>query len=361
MNSPLMNKLFIFILLIFGAFAILRFSLVLLGILMPFVLGFFIAFIANPLKNKIRKLGVPNAPAAFLSIVLILAIVFLFFYLVFSIARSGFISAEKYLAMMFESFTITVKNIYATLQAQYPRLITKDFETFMLDVQGGGLLSIKEFNFGGKIFSFAKTLPSSFVFIIFTFMSSYYLCASYDEIMGFIREKLQTFNFTKDIAKDFKESIKLGLGSWLKAQLVIMSISLVIATAFFYYLKVPYAFFMGIGLALFDALPLFGAGAVLWPMSIYYLMTQNFTKSLIAFVLYFIIISIRQVIEPKIIGDQIGINPLLTLLTIYLGFKLLGVTGIILGVIVLVIATSVIKGKAFKKLYESREEAHEQN
>ncbi|NLY36305.1 MAG: AI-2E family transporter [Tissierellia bacterium] len=359
MNSPLMNKLFIFILLLFGLFALLRLSLVLLGILMPFVLGFIIASIANPLKKRIEKFGIPNAPAAFLSIVLILGIIFLFFYLLFSIAKSGFVSAEKYLTLMIESFSITFKNIYTTLQTQYPKIITKEFETFMVDLQGGGLISLEKFNFGGKIFSFAKSLPSSLVFIIFTFMSSYYLSASYEEIMGFIHKRLLSYNWTKNIAGDFKESIRIGLGSWLKAQFIIMGISLVISTVFFLFLKVPYAFFMGIGLAFFDALPLFGAGAVLWPMSIYYLMTENYLTAVVTMVLYIILITIRQIIEPKIIGDQIGINPLLTLLAIYLGYKLLGVVGIILGVVVLVIATSIVKGKAFKELYMSKMEEYE--
>lgn len=359
MNSPLMNKLFIFILLSFGAFFLLRLSFVLMALIMPFILGFLIAAIANPVKKRIEKFGVPRSLSAFFAIVLMLGVVFLFFYLLFFIAKSGFISVEKYISLMADSFTGSVRNVYRTLQIQYPRLITKDFNTFMSDLQGGGLLSLNEFNFGGKIFSFAKSLPSTLVFIIFTLMSSYYLSTSFDEIIGFIRKRILTFDWAQNLVGDFKASIRLGLVSWLKAQLVIMSISFIISTIFFTFLKIPYAIFMGMGLALFDALPLFGAGAVLWPISIYFILTENYVRGLFSLLLYVLIIAMRQVIEPKLIGQQIGIHPLLTLLTIYLGYKLLGVAGIIVGVIILIIATSIINGKAFTNLYKASEEEHE--
>lgn len=361
MNNPIMNKFIVFILLLIGLIIVVRFSFLLIGILMPFVLGFIIATLANPLKKRIEKLNIPSRPSAFLSIVLIIAVIVLFFYLLFTLAKSGFHSIEQNLSLVIDSFSNTSRNIYSTLQKQYPRLITSDFSVFVSNLQDGGLLSLKEFNFSGKVFSFARGLPSSLIFIIFTFMSSYYFSAGYDKIMGFLRKKILYFDSSKEIINSFRISIKLGLGSWFKAQLVIMSFSFLISSIFFYFLKIPYPVLVGMGLALFDGLPLFGAGAVLWPISIYYLITGNFINSFIAFLLYIVIITIRQIVEPKLIGQEIGIHPLVTLLTIYLGLKLFGVAGIIIGIIILVIATSILRGKAFKDFYKSREEEYEQN
>ncbi len=355
MNSPLMNKLFIFILLIFGVFSLVRFSFVLLGLLMPFVIGFFIAIIANPLKKRLSKLGFPGALASLTSIILIFASLILLIYMIFNLARAGISFAGSYIDLMVEFFSTSFKDIYYNLQSHYPNLITKSFEGFLLDIQDGGLLSLKEFDFGGKIFTAARILPSSLIFLIFTLMSSYYLSSDYDKFMDYLKEKLDKYRWSQNIIVDFNKSVNIGLRSWLKAQLVIMGISLVLSIFLFILIRVPYPIPLGLGLALFDALPLFGSGAVLWPMSLYYLLTQNFLKSFLTILLYVIIVAVRQIVEPRLIGQQIGINPLITLLTIYLGFKLLGVTGIILGVIILVIATSIINGKSFKSQEEIKE------
>lgn len=356
MNSPLMNKFFIFILLLVGVLFLARISFILLGLLMPFVIGFIIAIIANPLKKRLQDMGVPRAIAALISILVIVAVLFIFLYLLFNLAKTGILSIEKYSDQIIETVTSNFKQSYINIQSHYPKLLTKDYQSFIEDLRDGGILSLKGLNFGTTIFSVARSLPSSIIFIIFTLMSSYYFCLDFNKIKEFIKVRLQASHLADKLAGDFRESIKLGLGSWLKAQIVIMSVSFVLSAIFFTLFKIPYGILLALGLALFDALPLFGAGAVLWPLSLYYILVQNYLLGILSLVLYIIIVTTRQIIEPKLIGQQIGINPIITLLTVYLGFKLLGVTGIILGVIILVIATSIINGKAFSGFNKISEE-----
>lgn len=233
MNSPLMNKFFIFILLLIGVLFLARISFVLLGLLMPFVIGFIIAIIANPLKKRLQSIGLPRAIAALLSILIIIAVLMAFLYLLFNVAKTGILSFEKYSDQIIETVTTNFKQSYLNIQSHYPKLLAKDYQSFVADLRDGGILSLKGLNFRTTIFSVARSLPSSLIFLIFTLMSSYYFCLDFNRIKEFFKLKLQASHFADKLAGEFRKSIKLGIGSWLKAQLVIMSISFVLSAVFF--------------------------------------------------------------------------------------------------------------------------------
>lgn len=349
MNNPIMNKFLIFILLLIGAFFLLRISFVLLGLIMPFILGFLLAALANPLKKKLEQMGLPPAMASFFSLFFIFVLAGLLIYLLFALARSGVSFAGDYTSKMLGSFTQSLRNTYSTLQNQYPSLLPQDFDAFVESLKGGGILTLRQFDFSTRIFAMAKGLPSMLIFLLFTLMSSFYFSMGYEQILRFLKDKVMVFSWVEGLLQSFRSSAKLGLRSWFKAQLYIMSVTSLTSTIFFLLIKVSYALPLGIALAIFDALPIFGAGAILWPISAYFLLTQAYSKAILSLFVYVVIVSTRQIIEPRLIGKQIGIHPLVTLLTIYVGYKLLGVAGIILGVIGLAIATSVINSRALSQ------------
>jgi len=86
---------------------------------------------------------------------------------------------------------------------------------------------------------------------------------------------------------------------------------------------------IALGIALFDALPFFGTGAIMVPWAALELLQGNYPLGVGLAILYAIVTLIRNIIEPKIISDKLGLNPIVSLVAIYLGFRTMGVLGMI--------------------------------
>ena len=101
---------------------------------------------------------------------------------------------------------------------------------------------------------------------------------------------------------------------------------------------------LAIVIAIIDALPILGTGTVLIPWGLILIIIGNYPLGLGILGLYLFILIVRQLIEPKIVATQIGVYPLLTLIAMYTGVKLIGLFGVIVGPIVLIILKNVFAG-----------------
>jgi predicted PurR-regulated permease PerM len=106
---------------------------------------------------------------------------------------------------------------------------------------------------------------------------------------------------------------------------------------------------LGIFIAILDALPIIGSGMILIPWSIIMLINGNIFAAAILITVYLLCQIIREIVEPKLIGNRIGIRPLYTLMSMYVGLKLFGIAGFILGPVGLIIIIAIIKSLNEKK------------
>lgn len=113
-------------------------------------------------------------------------------------------------------------------------------------------------------------------------------------------------------------------------------------------------------ISIVDALPILGTGTILIPWAIYSFLTGNVRMGLSLFILYCIVLIVRQLIEPKIVSEQIGIHPLLTLIAMYTGLNLLGFFGLIIGAITLLLLKNILmgifKGKSLNEIISGSRE-----
>ena len=107
---------------------------------------------------------------------------------------------------------------------------------------------------------------------------------------------------------------------------------------------VSYSLLLAFIISVFDAFPIFGVGGFLIPWAIYSFFTGSIRMGISLFILYFIVLIVRQTVEPKILGNQIGVHPLVTLIAMYTGLKLLGFIGLILGPITALLFKNIISG-----------------
>lgn len=137
--------------------------------------------------------------------------------------------------------------------------------------------------------------------------------------------------------------LKGSLLGWLTAQLKLSAITLVQLLAGFWLLRIPYAPVWALVVALVDAFPVLGTGTVLIPWSIVCLLQGQTARGAGMLGLYAVVWLVRSMLEPRLLGRELGLDPLVTLLSVYAGYKLLGLPGMILSPMLAVIAIRLMK------------------
>lgn len=162
-----------------------------------------------------------------------------------------------------------------------------------------------------------------------------------------LKKKYENSFIYNDINKVTARLADAGV-AYLRAQLLIMVLVAVCCVMGMVIIKNPYALLIGILVAILDALPLIGSGMILIPWSVIMLINGNIFAAAVLITVYLLCQIIREVAEPKLIGNRIGIKPLYTLISMYIGLKLFGIVGFILGPVGLIIIIAIIKGNKDK-------------
>lgn len=154
----------------------------------------------------------------------------------------------------------------------------------------------------------------------------------------------------------FYEEIRQVMGrlseagvAYLKTQGILMALVVVICTTGFLFVKPEYALLLGIGVAVLDAFPVLGSGLVLVPWAVICLLKGSYAQTAILAVIYVLCVLVREGLEPKLLGNRIGIPALYTLMAVYVGVELFGVWGVILGPFGLVIIRAVLDVQSEKE------------
>lgn len=130
--------------------------------------------------------------------------------------------------------------------------------------------------------------------------------------------------------------------AYLKTQGTIMLLTMSICTTAFWLMGNPYSILVGIGVGILDALPIFGTGTVLIPWTLITLMRGKFGRAAILLGLYVICYLLRELLETKMMGDKVGLSPLETLISMYVGLQLFGLLGFLLGPIGLLLIEDLV-------------------
>lgn len=141
--------------------------------------------------------------------------------------------------------------------------------------------------------------------------------------------------------KKITEKLKKAGLAYLKAQLIIIFLIAVMMSVGLSIMKNEYAILFGMGIAAFDAFPVVGSGVVLIPWALLNLLQGNYLNAAILTTLFVLASFLREVLEPKLFGKEIGMKPLYVLIAVYAGVKLFGMGGIVLGPIALTILKAV--------------------
>ena len=191
-------------------------------------------------------------------------------------------------------------------------------------------------------------IPSFILFLAVFLISAFYLCTDGEKIKHSVASKLP--ERWQSILPSFKIKFKRAIGGYIKAYLCLMSITFAEMLIGLSILGVKYVLLLAILISIVDILPILGTGTILIPWAIFAFATSDTSLGIGLLVIYAASLIIRQIAEPKIVGTSLGIHPLATLASIYLGIKFIGLSGIFLGPIV----TLLIKELLFKTPSQSK-------
>lgn len=176
--------------------------------------------------------------------------------------------------------------------------------------------------------SFITSVPKALIFVLVTVISSIYFSLDLENINAFVKN-----NLPKGVSAwivNFKNNFLKTMLKYLRSYAIIMLMTFIIMLFGFLVLGINYAVLFAFIVALLDALPLIGVGTVLVPWSIYQLVFGSARLGLGLIILFVAHAVIRQFVEPKIVGKNLGIHPVISLILLYAGYFLFGFMGLIL-------------------------------
>lgn len=195
-----------------------------------------------------------------------------------------------------------------------------------------------------KFLNSLKELPIIGIYIVITILATYFICSERFLILDQLEHHFPNI-LLKKIRYKMKNIIN-SLGNYLKAEAILILISFIEVLIGLYLFKIlglgiKFPFIMALLTGFVDALPILGSGSVLIPWAIVSASNGNVSLGIAIFSLYVIVLIIRQLLEPKIVSNKLGIHPIFTLIAMYTGFRISGIIGLIIGPIILIILKEV--------------------
>ncbi|MEX1030778.1 MAG: sporulation integral membrane protein YtvI [Paenibacillaceae bacterium] len=314
----------------------------------PFLLALIIAIFLEPLVQLFMKIPRLSRIAAATMVCSLFTIVMLgLMYLIGLKVISEFLAFLKKLPNYLTDANMLIQETVVDLQKQYDEL-PDDVVSQIQDGTSSGIGALIDSlnsllgTISGSFFALAKAIPNLFiffiVFIVALYLTSYSLTTLKGAFLSLFEEK------SRDKVSEVLLNLRNAIFGFIRAQVIISFLTYIVALIGLLILDVNFALAVALLIIIVDILPILGTGSVLVPWAIYTIVIGNDTFQGIGLIVLFLVITVfRRMIEPKILGDSIGIGALSTLISLYVGFKLVGVVGLFLGPIVIIIYVALKK------------------
>ena len=322
----------------------------LLPLVIPFLLAYGVALWLRPSVRYLeriftwkifgRRIGIPAAVIGGGELVLIFATVILFLYVC---GNRLLLQVEQFVTMLpqwlvwlDQKLTGICRGLEAVLglKADYLVILVRDMIRELGEILRQSSMPVIMSN-SMTVFTW---LAEALIFCIIFFISVLMFLQEMDEI----RERKNRSMFHREFALIGKRLVNVG-SAWLRAEAVIVFVTSVLCIGGLFLIGNVYALLLGIGIGLLDALPFFGAGIVLIPWGVVYLAQKQWKKGMILLGLYVVCYLLRQILEARLMGNQVGLTSMETLISMFVGLKLFGLPGFLLGPIGLLLIKDLVE------------------
>ena len=318
----------------------------------PFVLGFILALAAEPMVNFLQKrLHVPRPVSTGIGVsmtfsFLAMALLLLCAFVVRELRALAGILPDLEQATV-SGFSL-VRGWLLDLAAHTPQsirsLIQENVTTLFSD--GAALLDKGTGYLLGLAGNLLSHVPDSALSLGTAILSAFLISAKLPRIKLWLLQHIP-----KERLRSLRAAARRIRGifaRWLTAQFRLMGVTFLILFLGFVILKIPYALFWALGVCLVDAFPVLGTGTVLLPWSLVCFLQEDTPRAIGIAGLYITVTLTRSMLEPKLLGRHLGLDPLVTLMTLYAGYKLWGLPGMFLAPILTVAVLQILPDRTNK-------------
>ncbi|MFE8696986.1 sporulation integral membrane protein YtvI [Cytobacillus sp. FJAT-53684] len=329
----------------------------------PFIIGLAIAFLINPPVNFLEKKGrMPRSLAVLISLILLIGV----FAGLITLLIVEIVSGANYLSEVVpdhldtlinyieEFFAAQIIPLYDQLTSLFKNLGTGQQDTIVANIKNVGSqigTTVGSFiqNFFGKIPNIISWFPNAATVLIFSLLATFFISKDWYRLAAFGNKLIPSR--AKTSSKTVFSDLKKALFGFVKAQATLISITTVIILIGLLVLRVDYAITIALITGIVDIIPYLGTGLIFVPWIIYEAVAGEMNMAIGLGILYLIVLVQRQVMEPKILSSNIGMDPLATLVALFVGFKLIGFLGLIVGPVLLVIITTLHRANVFRDIW----------
>ena len=313
--------------------------------LLPFLLGYLMAALLNPVVRWLqRRLGWSRG---LLSMLVVLVVFGLLggglVLLVYGAGREVLALAQNWEGLFSGSALLLeqMDGMFTRFWALIPKEILQvaydlweNFTQWFRESMSVRLAAAAEY-----VTAKAMSAPGFFLGLVMFLMATYFLSADYPYLRTRMIQRMDD-RVLCHLSQVRKVAVA-AFGGYLKAQILLSTGVFFILLVGFLVTRQEYAFLLALGLAVLDFIPLLGSGTVMVPWAVIAFITRDYPTAISVMVIWSIIALFRRVAEPKIVGDQTGLSPILSLISIYAGMKLGGVAGMILGPILTLVVLNL--------------------
>lgn len=332
---------------IIGLWALVRLGPPLVSLFAPFLLAFFVAWGLSPLVRWLyAKFRLPRRASTLGLLLLVFVALGALVWALVS-AAAGEIAA---LALNWEGLLASLQTLTEDLGTRFsrgmellPGSLRTAVETLTQQLFQWLKTVIPTFLSTGMDYAanVARRLPSFAVASVVFIMASYFFTADFPRLRSMVADKLP--KESRALFAQIKRAASAGFGGYIRSQLILSVGVFFILMGGLLLVRQPYFLLLALALAVLDFIPILGSGTVMVPWAVIDLVLGDYRHALGLMAVWGLVALFRRVAEPKILGDQTGLPPLLSLASVYVGMKLAGVAGMILGPVLCLVALNLCR------------------
>ncbi|GGC93609.1 sporulation integral membrane protein YtvI [Thalassobacillus devorans] len=363
METFLINKIFRFFVVLLTLTGALILTYYAFQYAYPFFFAFLIALFINPAVNFLEeRLNFPRGIAVIFLILIFLGLCIGVLILLVVEITNGTAYLASVVPQHFQSLVTYIQDfITSTILPIYQRILTiiSSLEPSQQEAVIGNLQQIGEkmAQQGAAIIQsllqsipmIIKELPNYFTVLIFSFLGTFFISKDWDKISYRITSIIPSKVVTS-FATVLK-GLKQALAGFMKAQAILTSITAGTVLCGLLILRVDHAVTIAVITGAIDLMPYVGSGMIFIPWIIYMFLIGNYSLTVGLAILYMLVIIQRQMLEPKLLSTNIGLDPLATLISLFIGFQLFGFLGLIIGPVALVILNTLYQAGVFYEIW----------
>ena len=306
-------------------------------IIFPFILAGLLSMIIEPvIKTLTSKLKLCRSISVLFSMIFFVLIT-----ISVLVALSVFVFDElKNIYDVIPLYKEKLSSYINTLMSQGDKSLIKSFLINVINyVKNLDVKALLGGSFGSSLVSGVSSIvisiPKIMISTAITLVATFFISTSLPEIKSFIIKRFGNKNLS--IIINVKHATEIVFKKYLKSYLILMLVTFAELTVLFVLFKIRPAASLALLISFVDILPVLGVGIILIPWSLVSIITGNLPLGIVLIAIYIIVAIVRQIIEPKIIGDNIGLPPIVTLILLYVSLKLFGVFGALIIPLIVII------------------------